>query len=78
MTDQIEVMTIEVDRDTCAGHARCLVIAPELFDLDDESRSIVIRQPKSQLDREGALRAAQGCPERAITIRGEKWAPENP
>ncbi|MDH3060927.1 ferredoxin, partial [Gordonia alkanivorans] len=29
-------MKIVVDRDTCQGHGRCAVYAPEVYELDDE------------------------------------------
>ena len=29
-------MRIQFDRDACQGHNRCYLLAPELFDVDDE------------------------------------------
>ncbi|WP_410969063.1 ferredoxin, partial [Salmonella sp. SAL4444] len=34
-----------VDRDKCQGHNRCFAEAPELFELDDELKSVVKHDP---------------------------------
>jgi ferredoxin len=60
--------SIEIDRERCAGHARCLTIAPDLFDLDDDGRAIWLRQPETAGEVEAARRAARGCPEQAIRV----------
>ena len=61
---------IEIDQDACVGHARCLMIASDLFDLDDDGRAIVLGQLESEGDLEAAHRAALACPERAIRVDG--------
>jgi ferredoxin len=62
------IARIEIDRNQCAGHARCLTISPDMFDLDDEGRAIWLRQPETADEVEGARRAAHGCPEQAIRV----------
>jgi len=59
---------LSIDREACCGHGRCYAIAPSLFEPDDdEGRSRVAAQPTGdQLDT--ARRAAQNCPEQAITL----------
>ena len=59
---------IEIDRDRCVGHARCLAIAPDLFDLDDDGRAVWLRQPATAGEVGEARRAARGCPEQAIRV----------
>lgn len=63
-------MRIEFDRDACQGHNRCYLLAPELFDVDDEGYAIlrVTGDVPADLERKAQL-AADNCPEYAITIR---------
>ena len=57
-----------VDRRRCQGHAQCLVAAPEVFDLDDDSRSVVLADPLPEGSELDAREAADRCPEAAISI----------
>jgi ferredoxin len=59
---------IQVDRGWCSGHARCLELAPGLFDLDDEYAAVSLRRPATAAELDAARRAALACPERAIRI----------
>ncbi len=34
-------MRIEYDRDACQGHNRCYLLAPEVFDVDDEEYAVL-------------------------------------
>lgn len=59
---------VEVDRSTCEGHALCLVYAPEVFDMDDEERAVVMRDPVPEELRAGVEDAAGQCPVQAIRV----------
>jgi ferredoxin len=59
---------IEIDRDVCSGHARCLDVAPELFDLDEEGVAMSLHQPATAAELDEARRAAMACPEAAIRV----------
>jgi len=61
---------VEVDRDLCIGSGDCVATAPDVFELDEEGKAIV-------LDPDGAttdvvLEAAQNCPVTAIFVIGEE------
>jgi ferredoxin len=59
---------LSLDPDKCQGHAMCYLIAPDLFDVDEEGRGVVI-EPVLDGSREAeAFIAADRCPERAITV----------
>lgn len=61
---------IHFDRDACQGHNRCYLLAPELFDVDDEGYAILKvpgAVPDDLVDK--ARLAADNCPEYAITLR---------
>lgn len=62
-------MRIHYDRDACQGHNRCYLLAPELFDVDDEGYAILLVDGEVPADLEDKARlAADNCPEYAITV----------
>ena len=63
---------IEIDWGTCAGHAGCCALAPDLFGLDDKDRTVSKRQPITASDLDEVERAAQACPVGAILIERTK------
>lgn len=58
-----------IDRSLCVGFGDCVDVAPEAFQLDDES--VVIFLDPEQADRERLLKACDACPVDAITVWGE-------
>lgn len=62
-------MRIEFDRDACQGHNRCYLLAPELFDVDDEGYAVLLvtgEVPEELRDK--AQLAVDNCPEYAISL----------
>jgi ferredoxin len=58
---------IRVDPEKCQGHARCIGIAPDLFEVDDYGLSSVVGDGTVPPDREAAARLAiANCPEYAV------------
>jgi ferredoxin len=63
-------VTLRIDSGLCQGHAICYLLAPDLFEVDDEGRGSVIRDTmKSDDDQAQAAVAVDRCPERAISLR---------
>lgn len=77
---------IKVDEDLCIGAASCVTIKPDVFQLNDENKAIVLN-PADQTDDlqtyerwleitdeqyEQILLAAQSCPTLAIYIYNEE------
>lgn len=63
-------MRIVYDRDACQGHNRCYLLAPELFDVDDEGYAILLVEGDLPPELEDKARlAADNCPEYAISLR---------
>ena len=63
-------MKVKIDGELCSGHGRCMVVAEQVYKLDDlgyaASRGKVIDIAP---EFEAAARlGAEKCPERAITI----------
>ncbi|MFQ5558458.1 MAG: ferredoxin [Acidimicrobiales bacterium] len=62
-------MKIRFDRPACQGHNRCYMLAPELFDTDDEGYAILLVDGDVPADlEEKAQLAADNCPEFAIDV----------
>lgn len=59
-------MRIEVKRDICIGAATCVAIAPDVFELDAEMKSVV--KNAHGADDATILEAAKSCPTLAIYI----------
>lgn len=58
-------MEIHVDRSKCAGHAICTILAPDVFDMDDEGKAVVL--PTAEGATAAEIRdAADACPALAI------------
>lgn len=62
-------MRIKFDRTACQGHNRCYMLAPELFDTDDEGYAVLLESGDVPADlEEKAQLAADNCPEYAIEV----------
>ena len=62
-------MKIKFDRSACQGHNRCYMLAPELFDTDDEGYAILLVHDDVPAELvEKAQLTADNCPEYAIEI----------
>jgi len=60
---------IVFDRSACVGHNRCYLLAPALFDVDDEGYAVPLVSGTVPAELEAAARlAADNCPEFAITL----------
>ena len=62
-------MKITVDRSKCRGHRNCVSVAPNVFDVDEEFKAIVI-DPKGDSNQD-ILKAAHVCPTKAIILEDE-------
>ena len=60
---------VRVDRALCIGSGDCVDTAPDVFQLDDEDKAVVVDPDGAPYDE--VLEAAQNCPVTAISIAGE-------
>jgi len=65
-----KIAKIEVDRELCIGAAPCVVVAPGVFQLDEENKAYVVSPVGA--DDETILLAAQSCPVQAIKLFDEE------
>ncbi|OBF24990.1 ferredoxin [Mycobacterium sp. ACS4331] len=62
-------MKITVDYDLCDGHGQCLLAAPDVFDLPDDSEHVVVLDPDPPHSAHDAVvRAAAMCPAQALRV----------
>lgn len=61
-------MEVFVDASACQGHARCNLICPEVFDLDDNGYAAVIDKHVPPEHEAAVQDAVSNCPERAISV----------
>ncbi len=72
------IRRIVVDRAKCIGVRSCVVVAPEVFQMDDGNLAYIADQNSS--DDDTILLAAQSCPVLAIMLydeTGKKIFPED-
>jgi ferredoxin len=76
---------IKVDRDLCIGAASCVSVYPEVFDMDDEDKAVILKKNGEKtsdytdlkllncesVDDDQLLLAAQSCPTAAIFLYNE-------
>ena len=62
-------MKTTYNREACQGHNRCYMLAPELFDVDDEGYAIMLvdGEVPAGLEEKAQL-AIDNCPEYAIEL----------
>lgn len=63
-------MKVEVKKSLCCGHAICLEVAPEIFDLGEDGKAFLLREV-GPADEAETREAALECPARAIIITEE-------
>ena len=62
-------IAVQVDRALCIGSGDCVDTAPDVFQLDDEDKAVVVDPDGAPV--EDIIGAAQNCPVSAIFVAGE-------
>lgn len=76
-TDDGEIRRIVIDREACIGAGSCVVVAEQLYQLDEENLAYIV-DPESH-DQDTILLSAQACPVLAVHLynkEGKKIFPE--
>jgi ferredoxin len=60
---------ITVDRALCIGSGDCVDTAPDVFQLDEDDKAVVVDPDGAPVD--DIVEAAQNCPVSAIFVAGE-------
>lgn len=69
MSENMPALPVAIDYTKCRGHARCLAIAPDAFDYNDEDEVAIVLPGAADTDPAELERAIQSCPEQAISKR---------
>lgn len=60
---------VVVDQEKCCGAGQCAMVAPEVFDQNDDDGTVVLLEADPGEDQRGLVNeAAQVCPAAAITL----------
>jgi ferredoxin len=70
-------MKVRADTAVCVGAGQCVVIAPDVFDLDNDGKVVVLDAAPGPAQRAPARDAAESCPSFAITIDDTSARPED-
>jgi ferredoxin len=62
-------MKVVIDWELCQGHANCTGDAPEVFQLDDDGKLLLLQEFPDPALRPGVEDAVKYCPSRAISIQ---------
>lgn len=65
-------LPVQVDLERCVGHARCMAVAPDAFDYNEETDQAVVLPEAADADADQLELAVRSCPERAITLTGAR------
>lgn len=62
-------MRIGIDRDLCCGAGTCVLLAPDVFDQNDEDGTVILLDATPGDEQRAAVeKAAERCPTAVITI----------
>ncbi len=61
-------MRAQVDPDKCQGHARCFLIAPQVFNQDEQGHAYTSDEDIPSNLHEQVREAERNCPETAISV----------
>ncbi|WP_424892817.1 ferredoxin [Streptomyces sp. XH2] len=62
-------MRIEIDKDLCCGAGTCVLVAPGVFDQDDEDGTVILLDAAPGAEQRAAVEeAAERCPTAVISI----------
>jgi ferredoxin len=62
------VIQVRANVRICEGFANCVTAAPDLFDIDDDDRVIVLQADLDATERAWVEEAIRSCPVAALTI----------
>lgn len=60
--------SVSIDSVKCQGHGRCVLIAPDYFDVDDSGYGLVLRSDVDEAGLADVKEAVLSCPENAVIL----------
>jgi 3-phenylpropionate/trans-cinnamate dioxygenase ferredoxin reductase subunit len=59
---------LTADLSLCQGYANCVVAAPDVYDIDDEGKVVLLKHAIDESDRARVEQAARSCPVNALVV----------
>ena len=60
---------VGLDLNTCQGYANCVMVAPEVFDINEQTGvAILLQEHPDDAQRAGVEEAVRQCPTESISI----------
>jgi ferredoxin len=59
---------IAADRRACTGHAVCVAMADDVFDIDDHGIVVLLREVVEETDAARVTAAVRSCPRTALRL----------
>lgn len=63
-----KLVRVNVDTEACIGAGQCALVAPEVFDQDDDGIVMLLNAAPSEREHPATRRAAALCPARVIVV----------
>jgi ferredoxin len=60
-------MKIKVDKDKCISCGLCVNMCPDYFEFDENNKSKVTKQPKTEQEKKTLKKVIESCPVGAIS-----------
>ena len=70
------MIEIKLDRESCQGYGNCVLVAPDLFDLDDDGLAVVRRSLVEDDQLDAVQKATYDCPTGSIAFTEGAQAPD--
>jgi len=61
-------MRVDVDADRCVAAGQCVLVAPAVFDQDDDGIVVLLDPSPAQQEADAVAESARLCPAAAITV----------
>jgi ferredoxin len=61
-------MRVQIEQDHCVASGQCVMLAPAVFDQDDDGIVVLLNERPDQADHEVVREAEQVCPASAIFL----------
>jgi ferredoxin len=67
-SEELSMPVLKANLVACQGYANCVAAAPDVYDIDDEGKVVLLEIEISEKDRARIEEAAQSCPASALTV----------
>jgi ferredoxin len=62
------MLRLIADRDTCQGYGNCITAAPDVYDIDDDGKVVLLVDAIDEADHGRVEEANRSCPVNALSF----------